>query len=540
MNNIYIDNYCKTISNIIIGPGNVKLFKYIFEQYIMTSIKKFKDFTIQILTELNMDDYLNYNYVYYVTNITYISKDDSILEQILNNWKYTHNHLFIIIDECNSLRINDDGDLSLSGDELNIINNFERKVSNILKEDSYHILKTSLQMINIIKQIINDSSIVNLTEDEINKLYNKLIKKSSTTNDKKKEIRHILKKIDLNNKLEEVGYIEMTEHITKYFKIIFQKKTVYSNYVYVFNKLDISLGMNSLKKLLKEIYEIDYLKEEIYSKLCNEINNLFLNKVKIFYKDCRKNFGLKNTLDNFSKRLKIDTYEQSKNYLDNIYEYHALLIEIINICKEYKISEIETITKQEIDMINNHIIDYHNKEVEKITDLDKIISFLEILSTKDKNNMFNVFDKIKTHPKIIIENLDKVDKWLIFIKRSLKLGIKNDNIIRLLEEIIIIKISHYISIEKTNNNNIFVLYPQCLQIFLLSNLNKNFIFKKLYMYTSYSIRYSGRNLSELIKNLKSEQFDNMLILENKLLELCTPKVSTNDIEIVETFNEINN
>lgn len=528
MNYIYIENHCKTISNIIIGPGNVELFKYIFDQHIMTNIKKFKNFTIQIITELNIDDYLNYNYVYYVTNITCISKNDSKLEQLLNNWKYTHNHLFIIIDECNNLTINDDGDLSLSGDELDIVNKFEEKVSNILKEDSYHILKTSLQMINIIKRIINDSSIINLTEEEIDKLYNKLIKKTLTiSTDKKKEIRHILKKMDLNNKLEEFGYIEMIECITKYFKIVYQKKTVYSNYYNVFNKLDISLvidNINNLKKILKEIYEIDYFKEEMYNKLCHEINNIFLNKIKIFYKDFKQNFGLKNILDDSSKRVKIDMYEKSKNQLDNLYEYHTFLLEIINICKEYNILEIATITQQEIDIINNYIIDHHNKEVEKITDLDKIISFLEILSIKDKKNMFNVFDKIKTHPKIIIENLNKVDKWLSFIKRSSKLGINNDNIIKLLEEIIIIKISHYISIEKTNNN-IFVLYPQCLQIFLLSNLNKNFIFKKLYMYTSYSIRYSGRNFSELIKNLKPEQFNDMLILEHKLLEL-----STNDIE----------
>jgi len=66
----------------------------------------------------------------------------------------------------------------------------------------------------------------------------------------------------------------------------------------------------------------------------------------------------------------------------------------------------------------------------------------------------------------------------------------------------------------------------------------------LFMFISYTIRYSGRNISELIKNLKLEQYQELLLLENKFIELCVRSVdeqsqpiNMSDVVIVETFNE---
>ena len=63
------------------------------------------------------------------------------------------------------------------------------------------------------------------------------------------------------------------------------------------------------------------------------------------------------------------------------------------------------------------------------------------------------------------------------------------------------------------------------------------------MFISYTIRYSGRNIIDFIKNIKPEQYQSLLILENKLLELVmipvdeqSQAINLSDVEILETFN----
>jgi hypothetical protein len=154
-----------------------------------------------------------------------------------------------------------------------------------------------------------------------------------------------------------------------------------------------------------------------------------------------------------------------------------------------------------------------------------------------------LFEKIKSHPKVMTENITKMNKWVDFISRSIKMGIPKESIYRLIEEIIVFKINYYSDVTIANKNDINVIYPQCLHAFVTSNINRHFIFRKIYMIISYSIRYSGRNISSFLKQLKPDQYNNLMILENKLLELCTQpsdepsqKISLSDVEIVETFN----
>jgi len=81
------------------------------------------------------------------------------------------------------------------------------------------------------------------------------------------------------------------------------------------------------------------------------------------------------------------------------------------------------------------------------------------------------------------ENIEKMHKWVIFVDTYMTFGISKDRIIKL------------ILYSSTNNNRkLTVIYPQCLQIFLLSNLNRHFVFKKLYMTVSHNLRYSWKNL----------------------------------------------
>ena len=58
----------------------------------------------------------------------------------------------------------------------------------------------------------------------------------------------------------------------------------------------------------------------------------------------------------------------------------------------------------------------------------------------------------------------------------------------------------------------------------------------------YTIRYSGKNIADLIRNVKYDNYKSLMLLENKLLEICSdeqqdPKINVNDIHVAESFEE---
>lgn len=510
-------------------------FQNMLDNYILPNVKICKNFSLQKTVNATNDVPIEYhNFLFYITTFNKIH-DKKLITDITNithNLTDPRNHLFIIVDECSNLKIDDDGDLIFADDTESVIyQQFEEGLSTVIKDKLFHVCKISMTWINLWKKIQDESSIVNLSDNEINELANKLVKKSvkMTIVDKKKEIKQVLKKTNIDDKLAEAGFGEMSECISHYFKIVYQKKIVCHNYLFEFGKIDIDLkttNITNINNILKEIYEITYLKSETHDALIEQIDTMLLEKLKQFYTRCKNNVAIDST------RL---------NAID-AYEYHNFLTNFMNIASGYNLSNIMEITKEEINTVNKLIIDHHNKEVEKITDLNKIASVLEIFAVKDKNNLVGLFEKIKTHKTVMTENIDKMDKWIVFIGKCLKLGISSDSVIQLIQEIIITKINFYTTIAAANKTELSTVYPQCVHAFLLSNIDKNFIFKKLYIFICYTIRYSGRNISELIKNLTEEQYNSLLTLENKLLELClipvgehSQTINTSDVEIVETF-----
>lgn len=524
------------------GTDNMESFHNLLNENILQPIKICRDFKLETsIIDKDLSIYCDYNFIFYVTKFDKLSDTESInnIKKIALSLTDPMNHLFIIIDDCNKMKIDDDGDLILcNAEDCIIYEKFDEQLSLSIADNLFHTCKLSIPMINIWKTISKDSSIVNLTDDQIDKLATLLIKKSSkmSIQDKKREIKICLKKINIDDKLAECGYVELSDNITQYFKIVNQKKIVCQNYLYTFNKINIGFnnvdsdGSSCIKHInnfLKEIYEITYLKTEMHDTLTDKVDSILLSKLKNFYDACKNNVVI----------------ESNKSGSIDAYLYHKFLIAFMDIAVGYNLSNIMEITKQEISKVNNLIIEHYKKEVERVTDLEKIISVLEIFANKDKNNLIGLFEKIRTHPKIMEENIQKMDKWILFVDKCLRLAIPKDSIIRLIEEIILAKIAFYADHTKIKNGDISIVYPQCLHIFLLSNLNKNFVFKKLLMFVSYSIRYSGRNIADLIKNIKQEQFQNLLVLENKLLQLCmtsfeepSQPINLSEVDIVETFN----
>lgn len=511
---MYTPDSCKIIKIGIIGNTNfLQEFQNLFNENIITHIKISQNFNLN--TEIMSIDNINnilftgYNFIFYIINFDQLENLETIsfIKKIGSQLTDPRNHLFVVVDQCNQMEIDDDGDLVFTSDtDDEIYHKFDKILDNELPEKLFHLFKLSSIFANIYHKIINDHSIVNLTEEEIDQLSNKHLKKSSKMSflDKKREIKLILRKINLEDQLIETGYNEMIDVVNQYFKLIFQKKIVCQNYLFELNKEIIQDNnfIENIKIILNEIFDIKNFKTEMF-------NNFVLKITQI----------IETQLQNFFKKYKLNNSINS-NQLNQANAYGHFLIEFNNILLNHDLIKSSKIIQDEINFINNIIIDHYHRELEKITDLEKISLILESFSTKDKASLILLFEKIKKHPKIIMENIEKMDKWIIFIDKSIELDVPKGTIIGLIEKIIMMKINYHGDITKTNKNDLSILYPYCLNIFLLTNLDhQNFLLKKLYMYLLYHLRYSGRNLSEFIQKLTHEQYQQLLILENKLLQL---------------------
>ena len=243
------------------------------------------------------------------------------------------------------------------------------------------------------------------------------------------------------------------------------------------------------------------MKEDMHDELVNKVHDSLVVTFNKFFQRTRSSY--------LSNSVKLT-------------EYHKVLTSVLELANDNSIDGLIKEVTEELDIANRAIVDYHNKEIDKITDLDKISNMLEMFATKDKENLVRLFDKIYSHPKIISENLDRMDKWVVFVDRVSKLGICTDSIIRLVEKIIMAKIDQYAvlnNLSKLNEKSVNGAYMQCLQVFLLTNLDRNFTFKRLYMYLSHCNKYSNRNLPDILRDLTETNYHDLLKLEHKLADL---------------------
>jgi len=490
------------------------LFKDLFNDNIMGAITTHKNISLETnVINLENGSFSSYNFIFYVIHI-----DDIINAEIMNHIKTIgsqmtdgRNHLFIIVDGCNDMLFDDDGDLIFSDKSIN--SGFKKFVNNIdsaISSKLFDVCKLSIPMAKIFSQIIEDKSIVNLSVLDIDLLAQSYVKKSSqmSDSDKKSQLKIALKKLDIETKLSETGYTETLDTILKYFKIVCQKKIVCKNYLSVIENCPIDMTSAStlnVQNILDEIFNISYLKSDMFDNLIERVQSSLSTKLSQFYDKNRAHIAIDSGL------LKsIDAYA-----------YHDFLLSYLEIdsIKTDRLPLVKKMIEAESEILNKMIVNHYNKEVGKIIDLDKISAAFKVFALKDKNNIPGLFEKMRSNPQIISENMGRMEAWVSFIDMCLKLGIKSEPIIDLIECIIIEKIKHNVDMTKTNRPDVSAIYPYCLLTFLLKNLSKGFVFDKLYMFLSCSIRYSGRNLPDLIQNLNAETYNSLLVLEHKLLEL---------------------
>lgn len=544
---MYNQNFAKNLKIGVINDSENKLTNFL-QNFLFAKIKIHRQVKLEItnlwldstnktssLVQYNSQMYAEYNFLFYLCDITMLKNAETVENLKIVSLALTleRNHLFIFVDNCQNMDIDDEGDLFFNNkEETELLEKFNQKLRLEMSDKLYHICKLSISDSIIYQNIITAGSIVNLNEAQINQLVytflNKKVQKLAFQ-EKKKEVRNTLKKHNLEDLLIKTGYNEALNNIEYYFKIARQKKIVVQNYLFLLQKMTFEIvNLDFFSSFLKEVYQINYLKSEMHIDLLEKIEVIILQKVKNYFSQTKNNVVLEPV-----QICHIDAYTWNK-----------FLIELSNISKTYNLANVLIVTKTELAQTSNLIINYHKKEMEKVTDLVKIASFLQIFANKDKNNLISLFDKIFKNTKIITENIEKMELWVKFIDECFSFGIPKESILRLLEELIISKVTYYSDISRTNKKDLSVIYPQCLSVFLLSNLNVNFLMKKLHMFVSYSIRYSGRNIADCLRSIKSEDFDSLLILENKLLEICTVTTAEtsqffnlSDLDIIETFNE---
>lgn len=180
-----------------------KSFDILLKNHILESVKIFKHFNFEtvILDHAYDGNYTEFNYLFYLTTISDIDPTNrtnvvSHIKKVSNNLSHPINHVFIIVDNCDNLEFDDDGDLVFSNDNENEwFCDFDKEL-NFIKEELFDLCKISSEMALIWRLISEEHSIVNLTDSQIETLSSILLKKSSklSINDKKREIKSIIKK----------------------------------------------------------------------------------------------------------------------------------------------------------------------------------------------------------------------------------------------------------------------------------------------------------------------------------------------------------
>ena len=142
-------------------------FHNLLNEYLLQSVKICQNFNLQTSIMENNSSWDDYNYLFYVVNFNDIIDANFIadVKKKISSFEDFRNHIFLIIDGCNAMEMDDDDDLVfLSDGDNNTFQKFEKNISAIASGKAFHVLCISSDMINIWKTISDDNSIVNLSE----------------------------------------------------------------------------------------------------------------------------------------------------------------------------------------------------------------------------------------------------------------------------------------------------------------------------------------------------------------------------------------
>ena len=423
------------------------------------------------------------NIIFYLIKIDDIANDEMLsdLDSYMNAITRPRQHMFIIVDGCD-MKLDDENELILiNRKQARRFDNFADKRDNM----SCSIIRTSLHLSEIYSDIISTGSIKNIPTEGLDLISLKLLEKKY--NNSKKELVTALSKTDLELKLCETGHDYLVQKITRHLRPTKQRTIVCENYIHVLEHANDSMDQEVLiwlDDLINKVHTISFLKGTMMEEFLERFNEVLKSKV----------ISLLKTIIDHGK----------------MQECRRSLQKLCNSAEKFNITEVKTILSDEIRKASIRYDD-----LEKTSDIDKII---DILGACDDNSEFN---KLFNNNKLITENINNNEKVCHFIDSCIEFKIPKEIVLRFIGEFVLHKIMANIDMSRSTNESIGIIYPQCLQVFLLENLQKHFIFKKIYMYLSHTIKYSGRNISDIIKNIEEDQYNKLLCVEMKMIQLCS-------------------
>lgn len=502
MNCNYKLESAKKIKIGIYGDDDESFKNYLCD-FVMESIKPITGCSTKIVSHNNLSENVASNIIFCIVDIIDVVDAAETALGIIHVVAATNDDIIIIVDGCTNLEIDQDGCLYIADQNSNAKFETFKKALQQISNKNIKIFCASIYFATIWEKIGVDGKVGGLSEDQIDQVLTVLMGKKTATvkklslSDKKRDINAHIKNKSLDDLLFESGSVELSEFFVKALSLLSQKKIICKNYLNAVSRANVGLESNIIE-LVDEINSITFLKSEMYDELLENFNTTYETKIKKFCETAKHRIG--------SAQL-------------NAQGYQKFLLEHINAAKEYSMETLHTLLTKELDTVQRIILDEYNKDINATTNLERIFIIVENFYNIDKNNVNKFLENIVKHPSISLENIENTNAWMKFIIGCEKLGISNDHIIYLLCEIIINKIKFYGQYSNSRATAQNITYPSCLNIFLLENLSKHFVLKKLHMINSYTIKLSGKNILEHFENMDEAKYVSLLVLEHKLLEV---------------------
>lgn len=471
------------------------------------SFEIFEKFQVEIVMDPEKAERESCNHLFFLMT----DKDIGNLT-LLEDWTETidcpRQHLFVVLDSLKEMVLDSDNELVFSDKAFNkSVLAFDKKLGTYFSDKAYHFITMTIKGAGIWSHVVdNDGSIKELSDRHINHLVEELVPNSSDLGiaDKRRDLRVAIKGLGkkMVRRLMMTGYSLLETEFARYFSISQQKNLVNLNYLRTIRQIDYSRVGESLR-LLKEIADIDYLKEEVRENFFRQIDKILLEKAKHH----RATVSV-SPIKGGRRPPPVDLSQASSR--------KSQIQEILGVISG-NFEKLQEDLEAELQIVSATITQQRCKEVENLTDLTKVGDYLESLTGSEGASEF--LAKMPDQTKIIQENLQSTVEWISFLVRCQEMGVGKEDLINLVKNIIIAKIEYYKDSTNTTQSDLSMTYPQCLNVFLISHLEKDFVFKHLQMILTYSIRFSGRNLSDLIRRMTEKDYQTILGLEHFLLSL---------------------
>ena len=539
--------------------------KYIFKEFLTKFETNFDLFKEDVINNKNLDNFKYSIYDFYIFGSIYeniisqnISKDiyDIIIchqKNIFNNdISSFYNNIIKLINSTYQYIINNIPNNQIGFN--NILNQRKNEINNVFDELIKKINKSKNTALDIKEQI----SSLQIEEEDFFKIKSILIQISEETSNSLKnkilEIGNIVEEDENNDELSFVSnlYLQDSENgklINNYFEIMKNDEFIFLNYSelikiinenWVYKQVDFINNLNS---------ELKHSDKEISNEFSNEKENYIIKLGNIITKYLPK--------------------EEIINKINNLYQkkFKELNNEEINLIKEYFndiIKKIKNNLSNEAIRLKTTAVSYNN-DYTKINNTIK--EYKELIFNKLNNSLFSEFDEFHQNmineiyinyiEKYLNECIKETKKFTINLKsyQTLNSTYNIGEIIDSIVEDIIVEYKNDIKIKIDNKYKVYIKKLNNMIIEIEDEYNSNLfnILKKIAIDSKEDSEYPPYDFDNIIKNGINNEIDtkinnikNIIIIDNNNTnsinikeweKIDFSKISSNLSEIYNSFEE---